>query len=83
MRATIVTHMDVGRSGLRSLYPRQAAGVRIDDDAYLGAGCTVLPGVSIGSHALVAAGAEGLDKIGEKLPHPKLDELVFLLRERG
>ncbi len=31
-------------------------GIVIDDDCWLGAGCTVLAGVSIGSGAVVAAG---------------------------
>jgi len=57
MRTTIVTHMDVGGGALSRLYPRREGAVRIGDGAYLGAGVTVLPGVTIGANALVAAGA--------------------------
>jgi acetyltransferase-like isoleucine patch superfamily enzyme len=55
MRCNVLTHADAGdsRCGLRSM--REP--VRIDDDAYLGAAVTVLPGVHIGAGAIVAAGA--------------------------
>lgn len=55
MRVTVLTHTDVGDS--RCGLPTSMAGVRIDDDAYLGAGAMVLPGVRIGAGAVVAAGA--------------------------
>lgn len=55
MRTMIITHVSVGDS--RCGIPPSVAGVRIDDDAYLGAGCMVLPGVTIGSRAVVAAGS--------------------------
>jgi tetrahydrodipicolinate N-acetyltransferase len=57
MRCTITTHIDVGRSRLSELYPERKRPVRIDDDAYLGAGVTLLDGLHVGAGALVAAGA--------------------------
>jgi acetyltransferase-like isoleucine patch superfamily enzyme len=57
MRVTLITHMDVGSSGLSSIYPRAEGAVSIGDGAYLGAGSIVLAGVAVGSHAVVAAGA--------------------------
>ena len=58
MRVTILTHMDVGRSplGAEQFAPREAP-VHIRRGAYLGAGCTILQGVTVGECAVVAAGA--------------------------
>lgn len=58
MRVTVLTHIDVGHSplGAGSLAPREAP-VRIRRGAYLGAGCTLLHGVTVGECAVVAAGA--------------------------
>jgi acetyltransferase-like isoleucine patch superfamily enzyme len=56
-RATILSHLDVGASHLSALYPARTAATTIEDDAYLGACCTILPGVTVGRGALVAAGA--------------------------
>jgi acetyltransferase-like isoleucine patch superfamily enzyme len=55
MRAVVLTHTHVGDS--RCGLPPVLAGVTIDDDAYVGAGATLLPGVRIGAGAVVAAGA--------------------------
>lgn len=55
MRVTLLTHTDVGDS--RCGIPPVLAGVRIEDDAYIGAGATVLAGVTIGVGAVVAARA--------------------------
>ncbi|MEO6710296.1 MAG: acyltransferase [Planctomycetota bacterium] len=56
MRVTIITHMDVGRSSWSERgYPASSAPVTIGDDAYIGAGAIILPGVRIGAGALVGA----------------------------
>ena len=52
MIATLNHNMDPARRA--NLLP---APVRIGDDAWLGANVTVLPGVTIGNGAVVAAGA--------------------------
>lgn len=58
MRVTIVTHMDVGRSSWSERgYPTSSAPVTIGDDAYIGVGAILLPGVRIGAGALVGAAA--------------------------
>ena len=57
MRATIITHFDAGRSPIALDRPRQAAPVRIGSGAYLGAGATILHGVTVGARAIIAAGA--------------------------
>lgn len=58
MRATIVTHMDVGKSPLRDVhYPNHGGPVHVSAGAYVGACALILPGVTIGVCAVVAAGA--------------------------
>ncbi len=58
MRVTILTHTDVGHSPVASLgFPPRAAAVRIREGAYLGAGSTIVQGVTVGECAVVAAGA--------------------------
>lgn len=59
MRACIVSHMNVGFSDhpLRFHYPKQVKQVRIRRGSFIGANATVLPGVTIGESALVAAGS--------------------------
>jgi len=48
MRVTIVAH---------SSYIHEVAPVRIGSGVFLGAGCIILPGVTVGDHATVGAGA--------------------------
>jgi acetyltransferase-like isoleucine patch superfamily enzyme len=57
MRVTVITHLDVGRGPLIFERPRQLGPVRIGYGAFIGAGATILHGVTIGSLAVVAAGA--------------------------
>ena len=57
-RCIIASHMATSAATpLAKLYPPQAAAVRIGDGAWLCVGAIVLPGVTIGENALVAAGA--------------------------
>jgi acetyltransferase-like isoleucine patch superfamily enzyme len=57
MRATLVTHIDVGRSKVKKFIPPQQDRIQIEDDAYLGASASVFHGVRIGRSAVVAAGS--------------------------
>lgn len=59
MRACIVSHMNVGffDHPLRIHYPKQMEQVRIRRGSFIGANATILPGVTIGELALVAAGS--------------------------
>lgn len=58
MRVTIITHIHVGNSPLKELgFSAQYKQVVIKDGAYIGAGATILHGVTIGECAAVAAGA--------------------------
>jgi maltose O-acetyltransferase len=56
-RVTVLTHADPGESTLQQRYPRQAAPTTIGDDAWIGAGATVLHGVLVGARAVVGAGS--------------------------
>ncbi|MEZ5549073.1 MAG: acyltransferase [Pseudomonadales bacterium] len=58
MRTLILTHVDPGSSSLRTtrLVPYKKRLV-INDDAYIGAGVILLPGVEIGEGSIVGAGA--------------------------
>ncbi len=57
-RCNLVSHMATSaETPLRRLYPDRSAPVRIGDGAWICAGATLLPGVSVGENAVVAAGA--------------------------
>lgn len=58
MNAALITHVDFGRSPLAETeFPASHAPIRIGDGSYIGAGATILHGVSIGESCVVAAGA--------------------------
>jgi maltose O-acetyltransferase len=56
-RVTLLLHQDFWPSPLMSLYPEQNLKIHIKEGAIICAGAIVLPGVTIGECALVAAGA--------------------------
>jgi acetyltransferase-like isoleucine patch superfamily enzyme len=67
MRVTILTHTDVGHSPLGEIvFPPQQLPVLIRKGAYIGAGATILQGVTIGECSVVGAGAVVMDDL---LPH--------------
>ena len=55
MGSMLITHIDVGASGLANQYPKKKDKVIIGDDSYLGCQTTILAGVKLGSNNLVAA----------------------------
>jgi acetyltransferase-like isoleucine patch superfamily enzyme len=57
MRVTVLTHFDAGESFVKMLYPREKKPVSFKKGAYVGAGAIILPGVTVGEDAIVAAGA--------------------------
>lgn len=63
-RVTIVTSSHPNDSRIRSVAPVASGPVRLGDDAWLGAGVVVLPGVTIGRGAVVAA----LSVVAEDVP---------------
>jgi len=64
MRATIITHIDVGKSPLKEHgYPISKDKVTLKKGCYIGANALLLRGVTIGECALIAAGAVVLQDI--------------------
>ena len=56
-RVVVLTHADPGASAVAREHPRSVAEVRIEDDAWIGAGAIVLHGVVVGEGSVVGAGA--------------------------
>jgi acetyltransferase-like isoleucine patch superfamily enzyme len=56
-RVTIIVSSHPNKSTLRRLFGTHEAPVRIHDDAWVGAGALLLPGVTVGREAVVGAGA--------------------------
>jgi acetyltransferase-like isoleucine patch superfamily enzyme len=54
-RVTLVTSSHPNQSRIRGFAPVAQGAIVIEDDAWLGAGCVVLPGVRIGRGAVVGA----------------------------
>lgn len=54
-RVTLVTSSHPNQSRTRPFAPVSAGPIVIEDDAWLGAGCVILPGVRIGRGAVVGA----------------------------
>jgi acetyltransferase-like isoleucine patch superfamily enzyme len=55
----VLTHTNVGYKDhpLQEYFPASAAPVCIESGSFVGAGVTLLPGVTIGARSVVAAGA--------------------------
>jgi acetyltransferase-like isoleucine patch superfamily enzyme len=58
-RVLVLTHQNVGYADhpLQSAFPAKAAAVRFERGCFVGAGATVLAGVTVGCQAFVAAGS--------------------------
>jgi maltose O-acetyltransferase len=54
-RVTLVTSSHPNNSRIRSFAPVSHGSITIEDDAWLGAGCIILPGVRIGRGAVIGA----------------------------
>jgi acetyltransferase-like isoleucine patch superfamily enzyme len=54
-RVTLVTSSHPNNSRIRAFAPLAQGPIVIEDDAWLGAGCVVLPGVRIGRGAVIGA----------------------------
>jgi len=55
MRCNFITHQDLEKSALSASYPAETADIHIGRSCYLGLGASVLKGVTIGEHSIVAA----------------------------
>jgi acetyltransferase-like isoleucine patch superfamily enzyme len=56
-RVTLVTSSHPNHSLIRGFAPVSRGPIVIEDDAWLGAGCIILPGVRVGRGAVVGAGS--------------------------
>ena len=57
MQATFITHIDMNKSELRSLFPATNAPIKVCKDSYIGAGSTILKGVTLEEKCFIAAGS--------------------------
>jgi len=57
MQCTFLTHIDINKSPLKSLYPASSSPVIINANSYLGARVVLMKGIEIGENSIVAAGA--------------------------
>lgn len=67
-RVVILTHTNVGYRDhpLQSYFPPKQAPVRVLRGSFVGAGATIMPGVTIGPEAFVAAGAVVTEDVGTR-----------------
>ena len=54
---TLITDSSPNNSKLIKLFPMQSSNIKIEDDAWIGANVTILPGVTIGKCSIVGAGS--------------------------
>lgn len=62
-RVTLVTSSHPNNSRIRGFAPLSRGSIVIEDDAWLGTGCVVLPGVRIGRGAVVGANSVVLQDV--------------------
>jgi acetyltransferase-like isoleucine patch superfamily enzyme len=57
MKTMFATHQDMNKSGLKQIYPATYSDILVRSNSYIGAGATILQGVTINPFSMVAAGA--------------------------
>lgn len=57
MLSTFITHIDMTKSNLSSLFPATSGEIKIGDNCYIGVGSTILMGVEIKANSFIAARA--------------------------
>lgn len=82
MLVTIITHQDISKSNLQSLYPAEVDDVIIEDNCYVGVNTVILKGVVIGYSSVIAAGSLVLSNVESKLlvagiPAKKIKQLFI------
>ena len=55
MNTSIITHIELGQAGMKSLYETEIKKVIIEDGVYVGANCTILLGVIVNQNSLIGA----------------------------
>lgn len=56
-RITLVVSASPNNSKLREIYPRKFGKITIGDDAWIGTGVIILPGITVGKMSIIATGA--------------------------
>ena len=56
-RVTLVVSSGPNNSKLKNIYPRKIGKIVIEDDAWVGTGVTILPGITVGKMSIIGAGA--------------------------
>lgn len=64
-RVTIITDSSPNNSKLLKLYPLNSKHVVVENDAWIGANVTILPGVTIGKCSIVGAGSVVTNSVPE------------------
>lgn len=57
MQCTFITHIDMNKSHLKTLFPAEHGPIKINNDVYIGTNSTILMDIHIGEKSLVAAGS--------------------------
>jgi acetyltransferase-like isoleucine patch superfamily enzyme len=57
MQTTFITHQDMNKSDLRSIFPPSNHNIYVGCNTYIGANATILQGVTISHYTIIAAGA--------------------------
>ena len=50
-----ITHFDVGETRLKNIFSRTEGNILINDNVFIGVGCTILNNVNIGSYTIIGA----------------------------
>ncbi|MCU0372735.1 MAG: acyltransferase [Ignavibacteria bacterium] len=67
MNCTFITHINIHKSSLESVYSPSIKNIVLNDDSYIGASVTMLMGVEIGRETVVAAGSLVKESFGDRL----------------
>jgi acetyltransferase-like isoleucine patch superfamily enzyme len=83
MKSSFITHQDMNKSDLKSIYPSSYEDIIINDNCYLGVNTIVLKGVEIGNNSIVAAGCVVVSDVIENMivggvPAKTIKRLNFL-----
>jgi acetyltransferase-like isoleucine patch superfamily enzyme len=63
MQATFITHIDLNKSDLHFLFPATHSPIRVGKNSFIGAGTTILKGVTLADNCIVAAGSVVTKKV--------------------
>jgi acetyltransferase-like isoleucine patch superfamily enzyme len=67
MNTTLITHQDINKSVLSSLYPESSSNIMLKNNCYIGANSTILEGVSIQDSSITAAGSVVISNVPSRV----------------